>query len=149
MVEHKDATPEERSVRLCNSGLMAAKAADLFALLARVTDDNAAQEYYLVDIVNIANADGRSCAVVVTDPYDVAGINSRGELAAMEGEWQARRRSAAMADGASLIAPDTVWFAWDTKLGRDVTIAPNVFFGPGVTVAGQVEVRPTPQPKTH
>src|SRR3546814_2923622 len=126
MVEHKDATPEERAVRLCNSGLMAAKAADLFALLARVTDDNAAQEYYLVDIVNIANADGRSCAVVVTDPYDVAGINSRGELAAMEGEWQTRRRSAAMADGASLIAPDTVWVAWDTKLGRDRTEARRV-----------------------
>src|SRR3546814_5443601 len=64
MVEHKDATPEERAVRLCNSGLMAAKAADLFALLARVTDDNAAQEYYLVDIVNIANGDGRSCAEI-------------------------------------------------------------------------------------
>ena len=141
MVEHKDATPEERAVRLCNSGLMAAKAADLFALLARVTDDNAAQEYYLVDIVNIANADGRSCAVVVTDPYDVAGINSRGELAAMEGEWQARRRVAAMEGGASLIAPDTVWFAWDTKLGRDVTIEPNVFFGPGVTVADKVTIR--------
>src|SRR3546814_12881540 len=59
----------------------------------------------------------------------------------MEGEWQARRRSAAMADGASLIAPDTVWFAWDTKLGRDVTIEPNVFFGPGVTVADQVKIR--------
>src|SRR5690349_9257433 len=91
MVEHKDATDAERAVRLCNSGLMAAKSADLFALLSRVTDDNAAKEYYLVDIVNIANADGRHCAVVVTDPYDVAGINSRGELAAMEGEWQARR----------------------------------------------------------
>jgi bifunctional UDP-N-acetylglucosamine pyrophosphorylase/glucosamine-1-phosphate N-acetyltransferase len=141
MVEHKDATPEERAVRLCNSGLMAAKSADLFALLARVTDDNAAKEYYLVDIVNIANADGRHCAVVVTDPYDVAGINSRGELAAMEGEWQARRRVAAMADGASLIAPDTVWFAWDTALGRDVLVEPNVFFGPGVTVADGVKIR--------
>ncbi|MGH6632303.1 MAG: NTP transferase domain-containing protein, partial [Sphingopyxis sp.] len=122
MVEHKDATDAERAVRLCNSGLMAAKSADLFALLARVTDDNAAKEYYLVDIVNIANADGRHCAVVVTDPYDVAGINSRGELAGLEGEWQARRREQAMVDGASLIAPDTVWFAWDTKLGRDVLI---------------------------
>src|SRR3546814_19286075 len=91
MVEHKDATPEERAVRLCNSGLMAAKAADLFALLARVTDDNAAQEYYLVDIVNIANDDRRSCAVVVTDPYDVAGINSRGELPARAGEWECSR----------------------------------------------------------
>ncbi|WP_256838401.1 bifunctional UDP-N-acetylglucosamine diphosphorylase/glucosamine-1-phosphate N-acetyltransferase GlmU [Sphingopyxis sp. KK2] len=141
MVEHKDATPEERAVRLCNSGLMAAKSADLFALLARVTDDNAAKEFYLVDIVNIANADGRHCAVVVTDPYDVAGINSRGELAAMEGEWQARRRAQAMADGASLIAPDTVWFAWDTRLGRDVLVEPNVFFGPGVTVADHVKIR--------
>lgn len=141
MVEHKDATDAERAVRLCNSGLMAAKASDLFALLVRVTDDNAAKEYYLVDIVNNANADGRHCAVVVTDPYDVAGINSRGELAAMEGEWQARRRVTAMADGASLIAPDTVWFAWDTKLGRDVTIEPNVFFGPGVTIADNVKIR--------
>lgn len=141
MVEHKDATAAERAVRLCNSGLMAAKSADLFALLARVTDDNASKEYYLVDIVNIANADGRHCAIVKTDPYDVAGINSRAELAAMEGEWQARRRVRAMADGASLIAPDTVWFAWDTRLGRDVTIEPNVFFGPGVTVADDVKIR--------
>ena len=77
MVEHKDATEAERAVKLCNSGLMAVKAQDLFALLARVTDDNAAKEFYLVDIVNIANADGRHCAVVVTDPFDVAGINSR------------------------------------------------------------------------
>ncbi len=141
MVEHKDATDAERAARLCNSGLMAAKASDLFALLARVTDDNAAKEFYLVDIANIANADGRHCAVVVTDPYDVAGINSRGELAAMEGEWQARRRVQAMADGASLIAPDTVWFAWDTQLGRDVLIEPNVFFGPGVTIADNVKIR--------
>ncbi|MBA3940554.1 MAG: bifunctional N-acetylglucosamine-1-phosphate uridyltransferase/glucosamine-1-phosphate acetyltransferase [Sphingopyxis sp.] len=141
MVEHKDATDAERAVRLCNSGLMAAKARDLFALLARVTDDNAAKEYYLVDIVNIANADGRSCAVVKTDPDDVAGINSRAELARAEAQWQAFRREEAMADGASLRAPDTVWFSWDTQLGRDVTIEPNVFFGPGVRVADGVTIR--------
>ena len=114
---------------------MAVKSRDLFPLLARVDNDNAAGEYYLVDIVNIATQDGRHCYVVKTDPYDVTGINSRGELAAMEAEWQARRRVQAMADGATLIAPETVWFAWDTKLGRDVLIEPNVFFGPGVSVA--------------
>ncbi|MGC1469502.1 MAG: bifunctional UDP-N-acetylglucosamine diphosphorylase/glucosamine-1-phosphate N-acetyltransferase GlmU [Sphingorhabdus sp.] len=141
MVEHKDATEAERAVKLCNSGLMAVKAQDLFALLARVTDDNAAKEYYLVDIVNIANADGRHCAVVVTDPFDVAGINSRGELAQMEGEWQKRRRAQAMADGASLIAPETVWFAADTVVGRDVLIEPNVFFGLGVSIADNVKIR--------
>ena len=110
-------------------------------MLARVTDDNAAKEFYLVDIVNIANGDGRHCAVVVTDPYDVAGVNSRGELAAMESEGQARRRVQAMADGASLIAPDTIWFAWDTELGRDVTIEPNVFFGPGAKIADNVKIK--------
>jgi bifunctional UDP-N-acetylglucosamine pyrophosphorylase/glucosamine-1-phosphate N-acetyltransferase len=141
MVEHKDATEKQRQTKLCNSGLMACRAKDLFALLARVGNDNAAGEYYLVDIVNIAVSDGRHCHVVKTDPYDVTGINSRGELAAMEAEWQARRRVQAMVDGASLIAPETVWFAADTQLGRDVLIEPNVFFGPGVTLADNVKIR--------
>jgi bifunctional UDP-N-acetylglucosamine pyrophosphorylase / glucosamine-1-phosphate N-acetyltransferase len=140
MVEHKDANEAERACRLCNSGLMAVKAADLFGLLARVTNDNAAGEFYLVDIVNIANADGRHCAVVKTDPFDVTGINSRAELAVVEGKWQMRRRKQAMDDGATLIAPKTVWFAYDTVIGRDVTIEPNVFFGTGVTVADKVTI---------
>ncbi|MDE1917288.1 MAG: bifunctional UDP-N-acetylglucosamine diphosphorylase/glucosamine-1-phosphate N-acetyltransferase GlmU [Sphingomonadales bacterium] len=141
MVEHKDATEDERACRLCNSGLMAVKSADLWDLLARVGNDNAQGEYYLTDIVNIANADGRICAVVVTDDADeVAGINSRGELAQAEARWQARRRVQAMADGATLVAPDTVWFSWDTVIGRDVVVEPNVIFGPGVRVADHVTI---------
>ena len=140
MVEQKDATEAEKAVRLSNSGLMAVKSADLFALLARVADDNAQKEFYLTDIVNIANADGRACVAVTTDPFDVAGINSRAQLAEMEGEWQKRRRRQAMDDGATLIAPETVWFAYDTVIGRDVRIEPNVFFGPGVTVADNVVI---------
>jgi bifunctional UDP-N-acetylglucosamine pyrophosphorylase / glucosamine-1-phosphate N-acetyltransferase len=135
MVEQKDASDAEKAVKLSNSGLMAVKAADLFGLLSRVTDDNAQKEYYLTDIVNIANADGRICVAVTTDPFEVAGINSREQLAQMEGKWQQRRRRQAMEDGATLIAPKTVWFAYDTIIGRDVLIEPNVFFGPGVTVA--------------
>jgi bifunctional UDP-N-acetylglucosamine pyrophosphorylase / glucosamine-1-phosphate N-acetyltransferase len=141
MVEQKDATEAERAVKLSNSGLMAVKSRDLFGLLARVTDDNAQKEYYLTDIVNIANADGRACVAVTTDPFDVAGINSRAQLAEMEGKWQMRRRRQAMDDGATLIAPKTVWFAYDTVIGRDVVIEPNVFFGPGVTVADGVTIR--------
>jgi bifunctional UDP-N-acetylglucosamine pyrophosphorylase / glucosamine-1-phosphate N-acetyltransferase len=141
MVEEKDASDAERAVKRANSGLMAVKARDLFELLARVTDDNAQNEFYLTDIVNIANADGRVCVAVTTDPDDVAGINSRAQLAQIEGQWQARRRARAMDDGATLIAPDTVWFAYDTVLGRDVLIEPNVFFGPGVTVADNVKIR--------
>ena len=142
MVEHKDASEAERGGRLCNSGLMALRSADLFGLLARVGNDNAAGEYYLVDVVNVANADGRTCAVMVTrDPHEVEGINSRAELAQAEARWQHRRRAQAMDEGASLIAPGTVWFAWDTALGRDVLIEPNVLFGPGVTVADNVKIR--------
>lgn len=142
MVEYKDASDAERGCHLCNSGLMAVRGEDLFALLHRVGNDNAQGEYYLPDIVNLALGDGRACAVVLAeDPEEVAGINSRAELAEAEARWQARRRAQAMAEGASLIAPDTVWFAWDTAVGGDVTIEPNVVFGPGVTVADNVRIR--------
>lgn len=135
MVEFKDASQAERAVTLCNSGLMAVRSRDLFELLARVGNANAAGEYYLPDIVMLAAADGRSSAVIETDPAEVAGINSRGDLAAVESQWQHARRMRAMVDGATLIAPETVWFAHDTVIGRDVTIEPNVVFAPGVTVA--------------
>jgi len=140
MVEYKDATDAERAVDLCNSGLMAVRSEDLFALLARVGNDNAAGEYYLPDIVMLAAADGRRSAVIETSAGEVAGVNSRAELAAVEADWQAQRRARAMAEGATLIAPETVWFAHDTQIGRDVVIEPNVFFGPDVTVADGVVI---------
>ena len=140
MVEFKEASSEERAVTLCNSGLMAVRARDLFALLARVTNDNAAGEYYLPDIVMLAAADGRGSAVIETEAAEVAGINSRAELAGQEQAWQQRRRAEAMSDGVTLIAPETVWFSHDTVLGRDVIIEPNVWFGPGVTVADGVTI---------
>jgi bifunctional UDP-N-acetylglucosamine pyrophosphorylase/glucosamine-1-phosphate N-acetyltransferase len=141
MVEYKDATEAERAVDLCNSGLMAVRSEDLWALLDRVGNDNKAGEYYLPDIVMLAAADGRRSAVIETDADEVAGINSRGELAAVESLWQDRRRARAMADGVSLVAPETVWFAWDTEIGRDTLIEPNVVFGPGVRIAEQVRIR--------
>ncbi len=140
MVEFKDATPDERACKLCNSGLMAVRSADLFALLARVTDANAAKEFYLVDIVNIASDDGRKCAVIMAKSWEVAGVNSRTELAEVERDWQHRRRTAAMDDGATLIAPETVWFSYDTILGRDVTVGANVVFGPGTLVKDNVMI---------
>ena len=135
MVEYKDATEEERSVRLCNSGMMAIRAGDLFRWLAEVGNDNAAGEYYLPDVVNIAAAEGREAVVIEGDPYETAGVNSRAELAHLELEWQRRRREQALDEGATLIDPESVWFAYDTKLGRDVTVEPHVVFGPGVGVA--------------
>jgi bifunctional UDP-N-acetylglucosamine pyrophosphorylase/glucosamine-1-phosphate N-acetyltransferase len=141
IVEFKDASPDERAVTLCNSGLMAVRSADLFRLLAQVTNNNAAGEYYLTDIAELAANDGAGAVVVETDAEEVAGINSRAELAGVEASWQAKRRIRAMADGATLIAPETVWFAHDTVIGRDVVIEPNVFFGPGVTIADGVTIK--------
>jgi len=135
MVEYKDATAEEREVRLCNSGMMAVRSADLFRWLDQVGNDNAAGEFYLPDIVNIAAGEGRDAVVIEGDPYEAAGVNSRAELAHLELEWQRRRREQALEDGATLIDPESVWFAFDTKLGRDVTVEPHVVFGPGVSIA--------------
>jgi bifunctional UDP-N-acetylglucosamine pyrophosphorylase/glucosamine-1-phosphate N-acetyltransferase len=135
MVEYKDATEEERAVRLCNSGMMAVRARDLFRWLDQVDNDNAAGEYYLPDVVNIAAAEGRDAVVIEADPYETAGVNSRAELAHLELEWQRRRREQVLDEGATLIDPESVWFAYDTRLGRDVTVEPHVVFGPGVSVA--------------
>jgi bifunctional UDP-N-acetylglucosamine pyrophosphorylase/glucosamine-1-phosphate N-acetyltransferase len=143
MVEHKDASEDQRAVRLCNSGLLAARADALFALLGLVGNDNAQGEYYLPEIVTIAVTEGPICAVITTgDPDEVAGINSRAELAEAEARWQRARRTRAMAEGASLVAPETVFFSWDTQLGRDVTVEPNVVFGAGVEVADNVVIHP-------
>jgi bifunctional UDP-N-acetylglucosamine pyrophosphorylase / glucosamine-1-phosphate N-acetyltransferase len=141
MVEYKDATEEERQVDLCNSGMMAVRSADLWPLLARVGNDNASKEYYLPDLVMIAAGDGRRSAVVEVPADEVEGINSRAELAAMEAVWQARRRERMMADGVSLLAPETVWFSHDTEVGRDTIIEPNVVFGPGVAVGEGAKIR--------
>jgi bifunctional UDP-N-acetylglucosamine pyrophosphorylase/glucosamine-1-phosphate N-acetyltransferase len=135
MVEYKDATEEERAVRLCNSGMMAVNGDDLFRWLSQVGNDNAAHEYYLPDIVAVAASEGRDAVVIEGDPYEAAGVNSRAELAHLELEWQRRRREEALEEGATLIDPESVWFAFDTRLGRDVTVEPHVVFGPGVRVA--------------
>ena len=140
MGECKDAGIEERAVTLCNSGLMAVRSEDLFGLLDRVGNDNAAGEYYLPDIVMLAASDGRHSAVIETEAGEVAGVNSRGELAVVEGDWQQRRRPRAMAEGATPTAPDPVWSPPATKPATHVSPAPQVVFGPGVQVADGVTI---------
>jgi bifunctional UDP-N-acetylglucosamine pyrophosphorylase/glucosamine-1-phosphate N-acetyltransferase len=141
IVEFKDATPEERAIALCNSGVVMAETATLLRLCAAVGNDNAAGEFYLTDIVGIARAGGLSATVVLCDEAETMGVNSRADLAAAEAAFQTRRRAEALADGVTLTAPDTVFFAHDTWIGRDATIEPNVIFGPGVTVETGARIR--------
>jgi bifunctional UDP-N-acetylglucosamine pyrophosphorylase/glucosamine-1-phosphate N-acetyltransferase len=133
--EEKDASADERAIRLCNAGLMAIDGRRAFELLARIGNDNAKREYYLTDIVELARADGLETRVVVADETEVLGVNDRIQLAQAEAVLQTRLRRAAMAAGTTLVAPETVFLAHDTALGRDVVIEPHVVFGPGVTVA--------------
>jgi bifunctional UDP-N-acetylglucosamine pyrophosphorylase/glucosamine-1-phosphate N-acetyltransferase len=139
--EEKDASPAERAVCLCNSGVMAFRVSDLLGVLSRIGNANAKGEYYLTDAVEIVRADGARSAVVTCAEEDVLGVNSRDQLAVAEAIFQRRARLAVMREGATLIAPDTVWLSFDTKIGRDVVIEPNVFFGPGVTVEDGAEIK--------
>ena len=141
IVEYKDATDDERAVTLCNSGVIAADAATLFDLVAAIGNDNAAGEYYLTDIIAIARARGLTATVVECAEAETLGINSRFELAQAEALFQNAARMTALDDGVTLIAPETVYFAYDTVIGRDAVIEPNVVFGPGVTVESGATIR--------
>ena len=141
IVEAKDASPEELAVGLCNSGVICAEASTLFALLDQVGDDNTAGEYYLTDIVGLARASRMSARVVTCDEAETMGVNTRGDLASAEAVFQARLRAEALAEGVTITAPETVFLAHDTVIGRDAEIEPHVVFGPGVTVESGATIR--------
>lgn len=141
IVEFKDASGEERAVTLCNSGVICAKSDVLSELVSAVSDDNAAGEYYLTDIIGIARSKGLSATVVECAEAETMGINSRAELAHGEVAFQARARRAAMDNGVTLQAPDTVYFSHDTYIGSDTIIEPNVVFAVGVTVENNATIR--------
>lgn len=132
--EERDASPQERAITLCNAGLMAIRGDVALELLDGVDDRNAKREFYLTDVVGLAVARGLDAVAVTVSEDEVMGVNDRIQLAAAEGVLQARLRREAMAAGATLVAPETVFLSHDTRLGRDVVVEPNVVFGPGVTV---------------
>jgi bifunctional UDP-N-acetylglucosamine pyrophosphorylase/glucosamine-1-phosphate N-acetyltransferase len=138
--EERDATESERAIRLCNAGVMALRGDLALDLLERVRNENAKGEYYLTDVVEIALGDGHSAQVVEAPESEVLGVNDRGQLAAAERIMQDRLRAAAMAGGATLVAPETVYLCADTRIGQDVLIEPHVVFGRGVTIEDGVVI---------
>jgi bifunctional UDP-N-acetylglucosamine pyrophosphorylase/glucosamine-1-phosphate N-acetyltransferase len=141
IIEWKDASPEERTVTLCNSGVICADANTLFDLVASLGNDNAAGEYYLTDVVALARSRGLSAGVVLCDEAETLGVNTRAQLAEAESEFQRRARAETLENGVTLTAPETVFFALDTVIGRDALIGPNTIFGPGVTIESGAEIR--------
>ena len=132
--EHKDATTAERHIDFCNSGVMAFRTPNLLAVLDQIGTNNASGEFYLTDAIAIMRQQGRRAVAVAGLEEEMLGINTRAHLAMAEAVFQRRARAHAMAEGATLIDPGSVWFAFDTVIGRDVLIEPNVFFGPGVSI---------------
>jgi bifunctional UDP-N-acetylglucosamine pyrophosphorylase/glucosamine-1-phosphate N-acetyltransferase len=132
--EQKDATEDERKITYCNGGLMAINGARALEFLGKIGNANAKGEYYLTDIVEIVRAEGGKAIAVEAPETELTGCNNRAELAAIEAIWQKRRRHELMVSGVSMIAPETVFLAFDTQIAQDVLIEPNVVFGPGVTI---------------
>ncbi|MEG3618741.1 bifunctional UDP-N-acetylglucosamine diphosphorylase/glucosamine-1-phosphate N-acetyltransferase GlmU [Magnetovibrio sp. PR-2] len=141
IVEANDASQEQLMINLCNSGVMCFDGSVMPQLLGRMTNDNAKGEYYLTDCVALAREDGFSCAVVEGDEEELLGINSRIELAQAEMIAQDHLREKAMKNGATLLDPSTTYFSYDTQIGKDVLIEPNVVFGPGVAVGNNVHIK--------
>jgi bifunctional UDP-N-acetylglucosamine pyrophosphorylase/glucosamine-1-phosphate N-acetyltransferase len=140
--EEKDASAEERAITLCNSGLMGFHSGKtLLDLLGRIGNDNAKGEYYLTDTVALARGDRLETRMVTSDSEEVLGVNSRAELAEAEALMQKRLRARAMAEGATLRAPETVFLSHDTVIGKDVVIEPHVVIGPKVGIADGVTIR--------
>ena len=141
IVEWADATPAERAIPLCNAGALCGPADRVLAWLREIRPDNTKGEYYLTDLVRLAVRDGAGVVAVEADEAELRGVNSRAELAQAEAVVQHRLRAAAMEAGATLAAPDTVFFSADTLLGPDTVVGPHVVFGPGVRVDGPAEIR--------
>ncbi len=141
VVEWADASAAERALPLCNAGVLCAAASDMRRWLQAVRPQARGGEYYLTDVVALARAEGVRVAAVEAPEDELRGVNSRAELAAAEATLQRFLREEAMAAGATLVAPETVFLSADTTLASDVTVEPNVVFGPGVSVATGARIR--------
>lgn len=139
--EHRDASPAEREITLCNGGIMAIDGNVALELLRAVRSDNSQNEFYLTDVVALARQRGRAATVVVADEAEVLGVNDRVQLAAAEAAMQARLCEAAMLSGVTLVDPASVTLAFDTRIGRDTIVEPHVVFAPGVTIGEGARIR--------
>ena len=144
IVEHKDATEEERQVREVNSGIYCFDAKALFASLQKVTNDNAQGEYYLPDVLEILQKQGEKIWAVAADDYEsTLGINSRQQLAGAEKILRRRKNEQLMADGVTLMDPDTTYVDADVKVGRDTVIYPMTWLEGNTEIGEECEIGPS------
>ena len=141
IVEYKDASKNEKEITLCNSGVMALDGEIIKKLIAKIKNDNAAGEFYLTDLVRLANDENLKCSFIHTNEEEVLGVNSKFELARVENIKQNQLRKKMMDLGVTLLDPATIYFSFDTKISHDVMIHQNVVFGKNVTIEKDVEIK--------
>lgn len=141
IVEYKDATDVQRKVNFCNSGAQCVDGKLLFKYLRKITNNNAAKEYYLTDLVELMRKDGLKYTAVEGSPEEMEGANTREELAALEHSFQTKIRKKVMAEGITLVDPETTYFSTDTTVGKDTVIEPGVFFGPKVHIGTNCHIK--------
>lgn len=144
IVEHKDATEEERQVKEVNSGIYCFDAKALFESLKKVTNDNAQGEYYLPDVLEILQKQGEKIWAVAADDYEsTLGINSRQQLAGAEKILRRRKNEELMAEGVTLMDPDTTYVDADVKVGRDTVIYPMTWLEGNTVIGEECEIGPS------
>lgn len=127
IVEHKDASAEERTIREINSGIYVFDLAVLFPALKEIGSSNAQGEYYLPDLVRIFRDRGRHVEAVVLDAAEeILGVNSRKELADVSRVLRDRKNDELMAAGVTIIDPASTWVEPDVTIGADTILHPNV-----------------------
>ena len=140
IVETKDASLDEQKVTLCNSGVMSMSKSTL-SLIKQIKNENKSGEYYLTDLVKIAKENSLKVSCNKSNQFEVLGVNSKLELATVEKIAQNQLRLQYLDAGVTMIDPDSVYFSFDTLISSDVTIYPNVYFGPGVRIANSVTIK--------
>jgi bifunctional UDP-N-acetylglucosamine pyrophosphorylase/glucosamine-1-phosphate N-acetyltransferase len=137
IVEHRDATPDERAIREINSGTYCFRVADLLVGLRRLRPDNAKGEYYITDVVADLAGRGRPVgAVCLSDGNEILGVNNRRELAEAGRLLNRRRLNALMDAGVTIVDPGSTYVDAGVRVGRDTVIAPQTFLS-GRTVVGR------------
>lgn len=147
IVEHRDATPEERAIREINVGTYVVDGGFLFAALDKVKPHNAQGEYYLTDIVDMAVTQGqRVSALALRNPDEGLGVNTRQQLADAEGVIRRQIRARWLEAGVTMIDPSSTWIGADVVIGQDTVLHPNVtlegrtVIGEGTTVHSGVRI---------
>jgi len=141
IVEHRDATPEERAIREINVGTYVVDGRFLFAALEKVEPHNAQGEYYLTDIVDMAVKQGRRVsALPLSDPDEGLGVNTRQQLAEAEGAIRQQIRGRWLEAGVTMVDPSSTWIEADVAIGKDTILHPNVTLEGRTVIGGDVTV---------